>query len=87
VAIDSDELRELRRRARAHWPVVRTSLDTESADDLSETTTPAERIGMMWTLAESAWLLAGLRLPTYDRSTIPAVLYRPDAPPPDSDDA
>jgi hypothetical protein len=42
---------------------------------------------MMWTLAESAWKLAGRRLPTYERRNIPAVFYRPGTRPPDSDDA
>jgi hypothetical protein len=79
--------RSERRRARARWPVVRHRLGEEPSDDLSETTTPAERVAMMWRLAESAWLLAGRPMPTYDRSTIPAAFYRPGTRPPDSDEA
>jgi len=32
----------------------------EDADDISDVTTAAERIGMMWPLAQEAWRLAGL---------------------------
>ncbi len=42
---------------------------------------------MMWTLAESAWKLAGLPLPTYDRGSLPARLFRPGTPRPSDDDA
>ena len=87
VAIDGSDPKDLRRRARAQWSIARFRLGEEPSDDLSETTTPAERIAMMWTLAESAWKLAGRQLPTYDRSRIPAVFYRPGTRPQDGDDA
>jgi hypothetical protein len=87
VTTDDIGAREQRRRARSRWPIARYRLGDEPSDDLSPTTTPAERIAMMRTLAESAWRLAGRELPTYDRSQIPATLYRPGTRPPDGDDA
>ena len=56
-------------------------------DDLSEVTTPAERIAMMWVLAEAAWKVAGRPWPTYDRRNIPARFFRPGTRPPDDYDA
>ena len=61
-------------------------LGDEPSDDLSESTTAAQRIAMMWHLAESAWRLAGRPLPTYERREIPARLFPPGTPPPDDDD-
>jgi hypothetical protein len=87
VTTDERGASEQRRRARSRWPIVRFRLGDEPSDDLSPTTTPAERIAMMRALAESAWRLAGRELPTYDRAHIPAVLYRPGMRPPDGDDA
>jgi hypothetical protein len=49
-------------------------------------TTPAERIAMMWPLAEAAWRLAGRYPPTYSRQDIPARLLRPGDPRSDADD-
>ena len=85
--MDSREAEERRRAARARWPIARFRLGEEPPDNLSEVTTPAERIAMMWTLAESAWKVAGRPWPTYDRPNIPARLFRPGTPPPDDDDA
>jgi hypothetical protein len=78
---------EERRAERAHWPIVRRALNDGPSDDLSAETTPVERIAMMWTLAESAWKVAGLPLPTDDRRSIPARLFRPGTPRPSDDDA
>jgi hypothetical protein len=75
----------LRRAARAQWPVRRFRLGEEPPDDLSDVTTPAERIAMMWPLAEEAWRIAGRPLPTYDRRSIPARIFRPGESPPDDD--
>lgn len=74
---DSEELRIRRRAARASWPIARFQLGEEPADDLSAVTTPAQRIAMMWGLAESAWRLAGLPWPTYRRSDLPVRVLRP----------
>jgi hypothetical protein len=83
----SDRLAEQRRAVRAHWPILRLRLRDEPLDDLSTITTPTERIAMMWSLAESAWKLAGRPLPTYNRRSLPARFFRPGEPRPDDDDA
>ncbi len=87
MAIDPREARERRRAARATWPIASFRLDEEPSDDLSEVTTPVERIAMMWFLAEAAWKVAGRPVPRYERRSIPARLFRPGTPPPDDDDA
>jgi hypothetical protein len=75
-----------RRAARATWPIACFALGDERADDITAVTTPAERIAMMWELAETAWKLAGRPLPTYDRSSMPARVFRPGSPRPADDD-
>jgi hypothetical protein len=67
---------ESRRQARAAWPVVVRLLD-ESDDDISDVTTAAERIAMMWPLAQEAWRLAQRGIPTYDRNHTPSRVFRP----------
>jgi DNA-binding beta-propeller fold protein YncE len=79
------ESKAQRRAARATWPIACFALGDESADDISEVTTPAERIAMMWQLAETAWKLAGRPLPTYDRRHMPSRLFLPGTRPPDDD--
>lgn len=54
----------------------RFRLGSEPGDDLRTETTPEERLSMMWDLAERAWLLAGRRLPDYDRTSIPGRVIR-----------
>ena len=73
---------ERRRQARAKWPVAVCRID-ESADDISDLTTAAERIAMMWPLAQEAWRLAGRPIPTYDRSHTPSRVFRPGEARPD----
>ncbi len=63
-----------RARARSRWPVLVVSLRDQPADDLSASTTLAERIAMMGPLAEAAWRLAALPLPRYSRRRIPVRL-------------
>ncbi|MCW5892993.1 MAG: hypothetical protein KIT14_20960 [bacterium] len=67
---------------RSRWPVRRYRLGAEP-EDVLETTTPAQRIAMMWPLAREAWLLSGRPLPIYDRSSIPTRLYRRGERPPE----
>lgn len=67
---------------RSQWPVRRYRLGAEP-DDVHETTTPAQRIAMMWDLAREGWLLSGRSLPTYDRSSTPTRLYRRGERPPE----
>ena len=80
-----EEAREARRRARAAWPVQRFALGDEPSDDLSDVTTPTERVAMMWPLALAGWRLAGLPIPTYDRTNLPGKLWRPGERRPDDD--
>ena len=87
MSADENDSRERRRRERARWPIARFRLGHEPSDDLSATTTPVERIAMMWELAEMAWKLAGRELPRYTRAQMPAILYRPGTPARDDDDA
>lgn len=78
---------EQRRAARAHWPIASFRVGEEPPDDISQMTTPGQRIAMAWFLAETAWKLAGRPWPRYDRRSIPARLFPPGASPPDDDDA
>jgi hypothetical protein len=87
VAVDPGDARERRRAARASWPIARFRLGEEPPDDLSDVTTPAERIAMMWPLAVAAWRLAGRPLPAYTRRDIPGRLFPPGTRPADDDDA
>jgi hypothetical protein len=73
---------EARRKAREKWPVVVLHLN-EDSDDISDVTTPAERIAMMWPLALEAWRLAGRPIPDYDRAHTPCRVFRPGEPRPD----
>ena len=85
MADNPSEAAAQRRTARATWPIVCVGLDDEAADDITAVTTPAQRVAMVWQLAETAWKLAGRALPTYDRQHIPARLFRPGTPRPDDD--
>jgi len=76
---------EARRRARSQWPISRHTLDTLPSDDLSATTTAAQRIAMMWPLAVEAWRVAGRSIPEYRRSEAPGQLFRPGDPRPDDE--
>ncbi len=66
--------------SRAHWPIRRYALGEEPGDDLSDTTTPSDRLAMMWRLAREGWALAGRPFPTYERKSAPTRLYRPGEP-------
>jgi hypothetical protein len=69
--------REARRRRRQQDLVVRRfELGEEPDDDISDTTTAAERLAMMWPLALRAWSLTGQPLPEYTRSEIPSRIIR-----------
>ena len=56
---------------RADWPVRRFKLGEEPAPDLAHSTTPEERVAMMWRLAQDAWAMTGRPLPTYTRAETP----------------
>jgi len=68
---------EARRRARANWPIRRFELGHEPSDDLSDSTTREERLGMMWQLALDAWRMSGQPLPEYERADMPIHMFRP----------
>jgi len=71
---------EAARRAagRASWPGLKTTLtEAPGAEDLSASTTPEQRLAMMWELTLGAWSLTGLPLPDYTRATMPGRLIRP----------
>lgn len=61
---------------RGSWPVRVFRLGDEPSDDLSATSTPAERLAMMWPLALEAFGLSGQPLPTYRRADSPVALRR-----------
>jgi hypothetical protein len=67
-------------RDRSAWPIRAYRLGSEPGDDLSASTTPEERLAMMWPLALEAWELAGRSLPAYPRAEAPVHL-RPLRPP------
>ena len=69
-----------RRKARASMPIRVFRLGEEQGDDLSECTTPEERIAMMWPLAVDAWTSAGRRLPEYSRDRMPGRIARTPSP-------
>jgi len=46
-------------------------LGDEPGDDLSTTTTPAERVLMVWALTVEAWTVAGLPLEAIPRANMP----------------
>jgi len=65
-------------QARSNWPVKVYRLGEEPSNDLSESTSPEERLTMMWELAERGWVLAGRSFPDYDRENIPGQVLRKD---------
>jgi len=70
---DSERSRAAERQS---WPVRKFRLGSEPSDDLSDFTTPDERLEMMWPLALEAWSMAGHALPDYDRGETPIRLFR-----------
>lgn len=67
-----------RRAARASWPGLKTTLaQAPGAEDLRATTTPEQRLGMMWELARGAWAMTGQPLPAYSRADMPGRVIRP----------
>ena len=65
-----------RRAARSAWPVRVFRLGDEPGDDLTDSTTPEERLAMMWPLALDAWATAGRLLPAYTRDEMPGQVLR-----------
>jgi hypothetical protein len=61
---------------RKKWPIRRYQLGDEPSDDLSATTTAAERLAMVWQLTFEAWRLAGRDIPSYSREATPGRVIR-----------
>lgn len=80
-AVDPDV--QERAEARATWQVRKVRLGEEPSEDLSATTTAAERLAMMWRLAQDAWAMAGRPIPDYRREEMPIVKRRLHDPPAD----
>ena len=72
----SDGKAEARREARRRWPLAAFRLGEEPSDDLSDRSTPEERITMMWTLAVDAWTVSGRKFPLYTRDQMPGRLIQ-----------
>ncbi len=66
-----------RAAARRAWPVRTCRLGEEPSEDLSSTTTPEQRLEMMWPLALEAWALSGRPIPSYSRRDAPIRVVRP----------
>ena len=65
-----------RRAARRAVPVRVFRLGEKPGDDLSASTTPAERLDMMDELSRRMWELSGRPRPSYTRSTMPVRVTR-----------
>ena len=65
-----------RRAARASWSLRVFRLGEEPTEDLSATTTVAERLAMMWPLALDAFAMTGQPMPTYTRDEMPGRVIR-----------
>lgn len=73
--------KERRAESRANWPGIKTTLaDAPGAEDLSTTTTIEERLGMMWELSLTTWLMSGKPIPDYSRAQLPTNMLRPKEP-------
>lgn len=51
-------------------------LGEEPADDLTVSTTPEQRLAMVWELTRRAWTLTGRSTPAYERGAIPVMVRR-----------
>ena len=71
---------DTRRRARGSWRTRVFRLGEEPGDDLSDSTTPEERLAMMWPLAVDAWVSAGRHLPKHTRERMPGRVIRASPP-------
>jgi hypothetical protein len=76
IITSMDETSRTDTRDRSDWPVKVYRLGEEPSDDLSEATSPEERLAMMWELAERGWVLAGRSFPRYERENTPGRILR-----------
>lgn len=61
---------------RQTWPVRVYRLGEEPGDDLSDSTTPEQRLEMVAVLTRRMWELAGGRAPSYRREEMPGRVIR-----------
>lgn len=74
-----------RAAARRAWPVRLVALGSEPPNRLDRSTTPEERLAMVWTMTVEAWQLSGRPMPAYPRAATPVRLSqlarrRPETP-------
>lgn len=74
--MSEDQKRKARAAARKDWPIRVYRLGEEPDDDLSATTTAAERVAMVWQLTLDAWASSGQPIPDYPREETPTRLIR-----------
>jgi hypothetical protein len=69
----------LSRAASRHaWPVRLVARGGEPRNHLDRSTTPEERLAMVWTLTVEAWALSGRPMPAYPRTATPVRLCQMD---------
>jgi len=68
---------EERRRARAGWPIRRSTLDAEPLTDDRITDDVDARVAMVAVLTRTQWAISGKELPKYDRANMPGRVVRP----------
>jgi hypothetical protein len=71
-----EEHAAIRRAHPEDWPSRVYNLGKEPDEDLSETTTMAERVAMVWQLTLDAWASAGEPIPDYPREKTPIRVIR-----------
>jgi hypothetical protein len=67
-----------RAASRRTWPVRLVALGAEPREGLDRSTTPEERLAMVWPLTVEAWALSGQPMPAYPRAATPIRLCRLD---------
>jgi hypothetical protein len=67
-----------RAASRRTWPVRLVALGAEPREGLDRSTTPEERLAMVWSLTVEAWALSGQPMPAYPRAETPVRLCWPD---------
>jgi hypothetical protein len=67
-----------RAATRRTWPVRLVALGSAPRDRLDGSTTPEERLAMVWTLTLEAWALSGRPMPEYPRAASPVRLCQLD---------
>jgi hypothetical protein len=68
---------EERRRARAAWPIRRSTLGDEPLTDDRIPDSVDARVAMVAVLTRAQWAVAGKELPRYSRADMPGRVIRP----------